>query len=72
MIYSSSTGYAAAPSGYSELLKEVFTGEGFVYEGMTENINFVKETRAKVSVEFTRHQAYTIDQKEDGWITVSW
>ncbi|WP_436373761.1 hypothetical protein [Cytobacillus sp. BC1816] len=72
MIYTSSTGYASASSGYSELLKEVFTGEGFVYEGMTENIDFVKKTGAKVSVEFTRHKAYTIDQKEDGWITVSW
>lgn len=72
IIYNSSTGYSAAPSGFSELLKEVFTGEGFVYEGMNENIDFVKKTGAKVSVEFTRHQAYTIDQKEDGWIKVSW
>ncbi|WP_282173959.1 hypothetical protein [Cytobacillus firmus] len=47
MIYNSSTGYAAAPSGFSELLKEVFTGEGFVYEGIIENINFVKETGSK-------------------------
>lgn len=72
IIFTSSTGYASASSGYSELLKEVFTGGGFVYEGMTENIDFVKKTGAKVSVEFTRHKAYTIDQKEDGWITVSW
>ncbi|MCS0826778.1 hypothetical protein NX029_22865 [Cytobacillus firmus] len=72
MIYNSSTGYSAAPSGFSELLKEVFTGEGIVYEGMNENIDFVKKTGAKVSVEFTRHKAFTIDQKEDGWITVSW
>ncbi len=72
MIYSYSTGIASAPSGYSELLKEVFSGEGFMYKGVAENIDFVKETSAKVSVKFSRYEAYTIYKNQDGWITLSW
>lgn len=71
MIYNSSTGYSAAPPGFSELLKEVFTGEGFVYEGMNENIDFVKKLGQRLVLNL-RDKAYTFDQKEDGWITVSW
>jgi DNA mismatch repair ATPase MutL len=72
MVISKSTGVASANPQYVELLKELYSGEGFLYEGVIENIDFVNKTGAKVTVEFDRHEGYTISKKENGWILLSW
>ena len=70
-ILHKSTGISSVSVSLAPLLVDVFSGDGFVYKGITENINFVAETGAKVNVEFSQYEAYSIYQK-DGWITVSW
>ncbi|MDM5228363.1 hypothetical protein QUF73_19740 [Cytobacillus sp. NJ13] len=70
-IFHKSTGFSSTPLNSSALLKDVFNGDGFIYKGISENIDFVSETSAKVTVEFEQRQGYTIYQK-DGWIVVSW
>ncbi|WP_436373745.1 hypothetical protein [Cytobacillus sp. BC1816] len=70
-ILHKSTGFSSTPLSSSALLKDVFNGDGFIYKGLSENIDFVSETSAKVTVEFEQRQGYTIYQK-DGWIVVSW
>lgn len=70
-IFHKSTGFSSTPLSSSALLKDVFNGDGFIYKGISENIDFVLETSAKVTVEFEQRQGYTIYQK-DGWIVVSW
>lgn len=72
MVIGKSTGVASASPQYVEMLKELYSGEGFLYEGVSENIDFVSKTGAKVTVEFDRYEAYTISKKEDGWIELSW
>lgn len=72
MVIGKSTGVASASPQYVEMLKELYSGEGFLYEGVSENIDFVNKTGAKVSVEFDRYEAYTISKKENGWIELSW
>jgi hypothetical protein len=54
------------------MLKELYSGEGFLYEGVLENIELVNKTGAKVTVEFDRYQAYSISKRENGWILLSW
>jgi len=71
MVISKSTGVASANPQYVDMLKELYSGEGFLYEGVIENIDFVNKNGAKVTVEFDRHEAYTI-KKENGWILLSW
>ncbi|MEK3853453.1 hypothetical protein [Cytobacillus sp. FSL H8-0458] len=66
-----STGVTSVPVNRVSLLKDVFSGEGFLYKGIPENIDFVKNTGAKVTVEFSQYEAYSIFLK-DGWIYVSW
>lgn len=72
MVISKSTGVASANPQYVELLKELYSGEGFLYEGVIENIDFVNKNGAKVTVEFDRYEAYSISKKENGWILLSW
>jgi len=72
MVISKSTGVASANPQYVEMLKELYCGDGFLYEGVSENMDFVNKTGAKVTVEFDRHEAYTISKKENGWILLSW
>jgi len=36
IIYSSSTSFASAPIGYTEMLKEIFSGDGFVLKSIQE------------------------------------
>ncbi|MBX9974435.1 hypothetical protein [Cytobacillus firmus] len=70
-IFHKSTGFSSAPISSSALLKDVFNGDGFIYNGIPENIDFVSETSAKVTVEFEQRQGYSI-YLQDGWIVVSW
>lgn len=72
MVISKSTGVASANPQYVEMLKELYSGEGFLYEGVIENIDFVNKNGARVTVEFDRYEAYTISKKENGWILLSW
>ncbi|MEH7441950.1 hypothetical protein V7201_06385 [Bacillus sp. JJ1122] len=72
MVISKSTGVVSANPQYVEMLKDLYSGEGFLYEGVSENIDFVNKTGAKVTVEFDRYEAYSISQKENGWIVLSW
>ncbi|HAF0292618.1 TPA: hypothetical protein G9C53_005025 [Salmonella enterica subsp. enterica serovar Typhimurium var. 5-] len=72
MVIGKSTGVASASPQYVEMLKELYSGEGFLYEGVSENIDFVNKTGAKVTVEFARYEAYAISKKENGWIELSW
>ncbi|MEH7886669.1 hypothetical protein V7654_20400 [Bacillus sp. JJ1609] len=72
MVISKSTGVVSANPKYVEMLKELYSGEGFLYEGVIENIDFVNKNGAKVTVEFDRYEAYTISKKENGWILLSW
>lgn len=70
-IFHKSTGVASASIEWVPLLVDVFSGDGFVYKGITENINFVAETGAKVKVEFAEYEGYSIYQK-DNELIVSW
>ena len=72
MVISKSTGVASSSPQYVEMLKELYSGEGFLYEGVIENIDLVNKTGAKVTVEFDRYQAYAISKNENGWILLSW
>lgn len=72
MVIGKSTGVASASPQYVEMLKELYSGEGFLYEGVSENIDFVNKTGAKVSVEFDQYEAYSISKRENGWIILSW
>jgi hypothetical protein len=72
IILTKSTGVTAAHPQYVEMLKEVHSGEGFLYEGVLENIDFVNRTGAKVTVEFEPYTGYAISREPDGWIVVSW
>jgi hypothetical protein len=72
MVISKSTGVASANPQYVEMLKELYSGVGFLYVGVIENIDLVNKTGAKVTVEFDPYQAYSISKKENGWILLSW
>lgn len=72
MVISKSTGVVSTNPQYVEMLKELYSDEGFLYEGVSEIIDFVNKTGAKVTVEFDRYEAYSISKKENGWIVLSW
>ncbi|MBS4207372.1 hypothetical protein [Bacillus sp. FJAT-50079] len=67
-----STGVAASEVENAEILKQLFSRDGFEeYEGLVENIDIVAETGEEVSVTLEEYVGYSIFQ-EDGWLIVSW